>query len=266
MRGNEVGQSLGLDPVDPGHPGVPGGGAAGCVGILAVPEHRHDDLVVGCQSRDRLTDERRALQRSEAPEEDDAKDGVGRAPWRPEPGLGRTDGDHRRPAATLGGQERKVLGRVDHDHVCGAKGRPVQPRERGQDEPGARAAVDGRVLRRDEVVEHDRRVGEQPPGQVDVKVAHVADDDDVDRRQAACPAPEPRPRDEQPRREDREQPGLAEQSHAHRRRDPERRIALEHLVAERGETVDQHAHRLVVARVVGAEEEHASPPRGRDER
>ena len=140
--------------------------------------------------------------------------------------------------------------------------RPGARRRRARRAGGAAAstaaAVDCRVAGGDQVVEHDRGSREEPPRQVDVEVAHVADDDHVGRRQAPRLPPQLSPGGDELQQEQREAPGLPERLHARRRRDAERDVALAHVVPERVEAVHQDAHRLVTAGVVGAEEEDAA--------
>jgi hypothetical protein len=68
-----------------------------------------------------------------------------------------------------------VLVGVDDDHVGGSQRGPVEPLQQPGCDPTGHAAVLGRVGRADQVIEHDRSAGEQPPGQVHIEVTEVAD-------------------------------------------------------------------------------------------
>ena len=142
---------------------------------------------------------------------------AGRAAVTGVPGLRCADRDHQR-AATVGSREGvAVLVGVDDDDVGAAERRGVQPAQQALPQPARHAAVGGRVAGADQVVEDDRHVREQPPGQQHVEVTEVADDHRV--RPAAVPAPalradgERAPAGQQPPGQQRQGPRPAQHRH-----------------------------------------------------
>src|SRR6266487_6702436 len=73
-----------------------------------------------------------------------------------------------------------VLGRVDAGEVSGADGGPVEPIQQPDEPAGGDAPIERGIACRDEMVERNRRARPEQAREMNVEMAHVADDDQVD--------------------------------------------------------------------------------------
>src|SRR4029079_10574106 len=146
---------------------------------------------------------------------------------------------------------------VDEDEVGGAHGGLVDAVERGELGPEGRPAVDRRVLEEEVVVEHDWLRLEAAPGEVDVELAHVGNEDDVGVGHLLRLAPEIAPGARYPGGDE----GRAER--LPRGLDPlggihlERHIALDELVPVLAQALEEHLHARLLPEAVGAEGDNA---------
>src|SRR5438876_1777854 len=149
---------------------------------LAAPDDPERDL--GREPRggeDRL----HAVERDELADEE-AGPGLGRAPSRPEePVLGadEADLDPRRREAGERGEEVRVRLRVGDDQVGRAERGAVEGEERARRDgagPEPPPVLDERLVERDERVEDDGPPTRRAPRDGHVRLARVADEDDVD--------------------------------------------------------------------------------------
>src|SRR5262249_20442802 len=212
-----------------------------------------------------LADHRRALQRREAAEEDDADALACDLNGRVEPLARRPHGnDHR---AFLGSDRESLpmLGGVDTRVLRSVDGGAVQPPEQPDEPARGDAPVERGVVGGDEMVERNGRARPEQAREVDVEVPHVADDDEVDAAAAPRSRDQAKPGRYELDREHRHEPRPAQHLDARGSVQAQRDVALEHLVAECDEAFLQDPDARIAPSVVGAEEEHAptDPPRTR---
>ncbi len=206
MVGHEPGQPRRLDPIQPGDAAVRGGAVPALVEVLTRPDHRHVG-VEGAKHAERLSELGGALERCVQAEEHDPDRFIGPRLRLAEPACRSSDRNDDAVASCRFRKQLEVLRRVHDGDSCRGHRLPIEAAHQPMPQPGDGAAIGRRVCKRHEMVQHDRRVAPEPTGEVNVKVAHVADEHDVGARQPSAATPQLPPRPGQPGDEERSQPG-----------------------------------------------------------
>jgi hypothetical protein len=115
------------------------------------------------------------------------------------------------------------------------------------------AAIERSVSAGDEVVENQWLLTPEPASEVNVEVAHVADDYGVRMGSISCPAQETEPRRPDPSGEDWDKPWTLDHANTLGGRERKRNVALEDVLTECGKAFLEYSNARDRLRIVGAE-------------